>query len=145
MVPERHRLRGLQMGEARHRVGSVLCGAIGQRAHQRGHLPVQPVQRVADPEAKISRHLVVAAAGGVQTLAGFADALGQPRLDVHVDVFEAGVEGEPPGLDFRPDRREAFADRGLIGRCDDAGTRQHGRMRERPPDVLPPKLAVEPD
>jgi len=36
------------------------------------------------------------AAGGV------AGDLAQPRLDVHVDVFERAREFEPPGLDFAP-------------------------------------------
>ncbi len=105
MVAERHRLRGLQMGEAGHRIGGMRGGAVGQRAHQVGKLRIEPVDRVAHPQAEIGRHLVVAAARGVQPLAGLADALGQPRLDVHVDVFERLVEGEAPGLDFRRDRR----------------------------------------
>jgi hypothetical protein len=100
MMAERHRLRGLQMGEAGHRIGGVLGGALGQRAHQVGELRVEAVDRVAHPQAEIGRHLVVAAARGVQPLAGLADALGQPRLDVHVDVFERLGERERAALDL---------------------------------------------
>ena len=105
MMAERHRLRGLQMGEARHRIGGVRGGAIGQRAHHVGDLRRQPVDRIAHPEAEIGRHLVVAAARGVQAPAGLADALGQARLDVHVDVFQRRVEREAAGLDLLRDRR----------------------------------------
>ena len=105
MVAERHRLRGLQMGEAGHRVGGMRRGAVGQRAHHVGDLRRQPVDRVAHPQAEIGGDLVVAAARGVQAPAGLADALGQPRLDVHVDVFERRVEGEASGLDLVRDRR----------------------------------------
>ena len=38
MMAERHRLRGLQMGEAGHRIGGMGGGALGQSAHQVGDL-----------------------------------------------------------------------------------------------------------
>ena len=106
---------------------------------------VEPVDRVAHPQPEIGRHLVVAAARGVQPLAGLADPLGQPRLDVHVDVFERLVEREAPGLDFG-----AIASRPLRIACSSSALmtpdlRQHRGMRERAPDVLPPQLAVEAD
>jgi hypothetical protein len=104
MMAERDGLGGLHMGEAGHRIGGVHRGAIGQGPHQVGELPVQPVDRVADPEAEIGGDLVVARAAGVQPLAGLADARGQPRLDVHVDVFEPDVEREAAGLDLLADR-----------------------------------------
>ena len=80
-------------------------GAIGQRAHHVGDLRRQAVDRVAHPQAEIGRHLVVAAARGVQPAAGLADALGQAGLDVHVDVFQRGIEREAAGLDLVRDRR----------------------------------------
>ena len=52
------------------------------------------VDRVAHPEPEIGRHLVVARARRVQPPGGVADQLLQPRLDVHVDVFERAREGE---------------------------------------------------
>ena len=87
MVPEGDRLRGLQMGEPRHRIGRMGGGAFGQAQHHVGDLPGQPVDRIAHPQAKIRGDLVVAAARGVQALAGLAYALGQTRLDIHMDVF----------------------------------------------------------
>jgi hypothetical protein len=104
MMPERHRLGGLHMREARHRVGGEGGGAAGQHAHQVADLGDHRVRRIAHPQAEIGRHLVVAAARRVQPLAGLADALGQPRLDVHVDIFQPGVEDEVAGRDLLSDR-----------------------------------------
>ncbi len=103
-MPERHRLGGLQMGEARHRIAGMLRRPLRQRQHHVGDLRRQPVDRIAHPQPEIRRHLVVAAARGMQPLAGLADAVGQPRLDVHVDVFQRDIEGEAAGLDFAGDR-----------------------------------------
>ena len=62
------------------------------------------LQLVAQVEAHVEGHLVVAGAGGVQLAADRADALDEPRLDVHVDVFEADLELEVAGLDVGEDR-----------------------------------------
>src|SRR3954453_7481447 len=47
------------------------------------------------------------AAGGVKALAGLADAVGEPGLDVHVDVFEFVDEGEAACFDLGGDGVEA--------------------------------------
>jgi len=44
--------------------------------------------------------LIVARARGVQPPGRGADQLGQPRLDVHVDVLELHPEGEGAGRDL---------------------------------------------
>jgi hypothetical protein len=44
---------------------------------------------IADIEAEVGRHLVVARAGGVQPSGGLADQFFEPALDVHVNVFKA--------------------------------------------------------
>ena len=64
----------------------------------------QAVDRVAHPQAEVGGDLVVAAACGVQAAAGLADAIGEAGLDVHVNVFERGVEREAAGLDLVCDR-----------------------------------------
>ena len=102
VVAEGDGLGGLQVGEAGHRVRGVLRGAGGEGSHDVGDLGVEPVDGVADPKAEVGGDLVVATARGVQALAGLADRLRQPRLYVHVDVFEGLVPGEVPGLDPRP-------------------------------------------
>ena len=103
-MPEGHRLRRLQMREAGHRVRGMRPGPCRQRLHHVGDLRRQSVDRVPHPQPDIRRHLIVAAARGVQTLASLTDPIGQPRLDIHVNVFQRHVEGERPGFNFRRDR-----------------------------------------
>ena len=95
MVAERHRLRGLQMGEARHRIGGML--ARPARASAR----ITSASCADSPSIASRTHRRKSVAtwslrlrAGVQPLAGLADALGQPRLDVHVDVFQRHIERE---------------------------------------------------
>nr|GFD54187.1 hypothetical protein [Tanacetum cinerariifolium] len=74
VMPEGHRLRGLQMGEARHdRVGFALCQAQ-QAFLQTGDLGQDQIDLVTQPQPNVGRDLVVAAATGVQLLAGDTDA-----------------------------------------------------------------------
>ena len=120
-------------------------GAGGQGLHEVGELGIDPVDRIAHPEAEIGRHLVVAAPPGVQAPAGIADALGEAGLDVHVDVFEGLAEREGPRLDLGGDLGEAALDVALVLRGQDADLDQHGGMGERALDVLPPHLAIEAD
>ena len=114
MVAEGDRLGGLQMGEAgHHRVGMALR-LIDQRRLKRGELLVEPVDLVAQPEADIGGDLIVARACRVQPPGGLADQGGEPRLDIHVNILEAGVEGETAALDFRLDGVEAVLDRRAV-------------------------------
>jgi hypothetical protein len=145
VMPERHRLGGLQMGEARHDGGRVFGRAVGQRAHQLAHLAVETVDRVAHPEAEIGRHLVVAAARGVQPAPGLADARDQPGLDIGVDVLERGIEGERPLGDRLGDLGESGADRRLVLGGDDSHRGEHAGMGEAAFDILPPEPLIEPD
>ena len=144
-MAKRHRLRGLQVGEAGHRVGGVGGGSLGQSAHQSGDLCGDSVDRVAHPQPEVGRHLIVAAARGMQALAGFTDALGQPRLDVHVDIFKRGGKREQSGFDFRPYPLQAVAYRHHIRTADHPGLAKHGGMREGTLDVLAPEFPVEAD
>ena len=61
---------------------------------------VEGIERVAHIQAEIQRDLVVARARRVQTAAGGSDQLGQPALDVEVDVLELGREDEASALDL---------------------------------------------
>ena len=100
MVPERHRLRRLEMGEAGHDGARVLPREPDKHGLEPGEVPVRPVDCVAHPEPEVGRHLVVARPRGVQPPRGLADQLLEPRLYVHVDVLERLREGEVPGLDL---------------------------------------------
>ena len=105
MVAERHRLRALHVREARHHVGGMRQRLLGEHLLQPGDLADQLVDRVADPEPEIERDLVVARARGVQPPRRRPDEAGEPRLDVHMDIFQRAIEGEVALLDFATDRR----------------------------------------
>ena len=62
---------------------------------------------VAQIEPHIQGDLIVAAARRVQFAAGAADLLGQPPLDVHVNVFVRRRELELAVVDLALDRRQA--------------------------------------
>ncbi len=99
-MAEGYRLGGLQMREARHDGVGMLLGAIEESGDQAGQRRFRPGKLFLDPEAEIERDLVVARAGGVQPAGGRADQRRQPRLDVHVDVFELARELEIAAFDL---------------------------------------------
>ena len=103
VVAEGDRLGGLQVGVARHDGRGMGLGLTDQRRLQIAQLSVQGVDRLAHPEPEIGRDLVVARARRVQAPGRLADQLLEPRLDVHVDVLERGLELEVAALDFSRD------------------------------------------
>ena len=94
MMPERNRLRGLQMGEARHHGVGVLQRPLHQRMLKRGQRRIGLVDGVADIEPKIGRDLIVARTRGVQPACGWPDQFAEPALDIHVNVLERTLEIE---------------------------------------------------
>ena len=103
VMAERHRLGDLQMGKAGHHRIGMRFGLVEQRRLQVTHRRVDAVDRAAHPEAEIGRDLVVARARGVQPPGGRADQLGEPRLDIEVDVLVLLAEHEPAALDLAAD------------------------------------------
>ncbi len=100
VVAEAHRLRHLQVGEAGHDHVGVLLGEVQQRLLQVGQQLGDQVDLAAQPQPHVGGDLVVAAAAGVQALAGIAHQLGQARLDVQVHVFEVELPVEGAGFDL---------------------------------------------
>ena len=66
MMAERHRLRALQMREARHHGRGVLERLLGERALIVAEQRMDVVDPVAHPQPEVGRDLVVARARGVQ-------------------------------------------------------------------------------
>ena len=77
--------------------------AFSQRLLQFAQLLIQRVDCVANPQAEIERHLIVARARCVQTSGIGSDNFSQTRFDVHVNVFKGARKGESARLDFGAD------------------------------------------
>ena len=88
------------MGEARHDGAGMFARPFHQRALERRQRRIRLVNRVADIEPEIGRHLVVARARGMQPPGRRPDQLGKPAFHVHMDVLQRAAEGEGAGLDF---------------------------------------------
>ncbi|VVT11762.1 conserved hypothetical protein [Erythrobacter sp. EC-HK427] len=145
MMAQRHRLRGLQMGEARHDAARVLLRPRHQRALQSGEALQQRIHRIAHPQAEIGRHLVVAAARRVQTTRCRADQFGEPRFGGHVDVFQIPVFGNPVTRVFVRNLLQPGDDRLRIGVAHDIAGRQHGDMGAACRYILFPQAFIEGD
>ncbi|MOA04207.1 hypothetical protein D3C78_1237510 [compost metagenome] len=145
MVAEAHRLGGLQVGEAGHDDVGVLLGLGQQALLQAGDFAEDHVDLVAQPQADVGGHLVVAATPGVQLLAGDADAVGQTRLDVHVHVFQIDAPVELAGLDLGLDLLQAGDDGVALGGAQHAGLLQHGGVGDGTHDVVAVQALVEVD
>ena len=100
VVREAHRLRDLHVRVARHHGVGVRVGQLDQRALHLRQQRRDAVDLAAQPQPHVGGHLVVARAAGVQPLAGVADQLRQPRLDVQVHVLELELPLEAAGFDL---------------------------------------------
>ena len=145
VVAEGHGLRGLQMGEARHHGRGFAQGLFGERALQIEQRSFQAVDEVADVKPEIGRDLIVSRARRMQAAGDGTDDFGEPRFDVHVNVFERPRENEGSGTDFLLDLREAFRDALRVRARDDALRGQHRDMGLRSLDILGPEPLVEVD
>ena len=120
MMAERHRLRRLEMREARHhRVGMILRPRH-QRALQASEPRLHNIDGVAHPHAKVGRDLILAAARGVQAPRRRANQFGEPRFGHHVNILKVEVHRHAMGFIFGGDRVEPAADRIGIRLVDDA-------------------------
>ena len=100
-------------------------------------------QFVAEIEPQIERDLVVARSRGMELAPRRPDPLGQAALDREMDILVGQREAEAAGIDLALDRVQAGDDFGGLGAAQQAGSRQHPRMRDRPADVMPIEAPVE--
>jgi hypothetical protein len=145
VVPERHRLCGLQVGEAGHDAVGVFRRGSDKRPLQRFQPGVSLVDRVPHPQLEVGRHLIVAAARGVQATGPFADQLGEAALGGHVDVLEVPVLRHPVPLVFGGDPVEPLRDRHRVLARNDAAGAEHRDMSLARRYVLAPECLVEGD
>ena len=145
MVPKGDGLRPLQMGVARHDRVCPAVGLLAQHADQLHQLRPQRRDRIFEIQPNVQRHLIVAAAPGVQPFARVADARGQFAFHKGVDVLGVRVNGQRAGSQIRSDRGQPVAD-GFAVRCrDNALLRQHCGVRHAAGNVLLCHAAVKRD
>ncbi len=143
MVAEGHGLGDLQVGESRHHGVRMALGLCDEFTLQRAQCGDDAIDLAAQPQAQVGGHLVVARAASVQPLAGVADEIGQPLLDVEVHILELEFPRELASFDIRPDLRQATLDRCEIILGDDLRARQHRGMGKRPFDIRKGQAVVE--
>jgi hypothetical protein len=73
---------------------------LGQRALIGTQRSVDPVDRVADPQPKVGRDLIVTRARRMQPTGRRPDQFAEPALDVHMDVLERALELELARFDL---------------------------------------------
>ena len=106
---------------------------------------MKPGITVAACRSRIGRDLVIARPPGVQTLAGVADQLDQPPLDIQVNVFQFDAPLELIAFDFLANLPQSALDIRQIDSADDVALVQHRRVRKRAVDVGKRQPAIEAD
>ena len=85
-------LSALQVGVAGHDSGGILRGLPADDLDELHDVSLQGVAVIPQGQADIQRHLIVAAAAGVQALACIADAGGQGLLHEGMHILGVGVD-----------------------------------------------------
>src|SRR5215216_2172359 len=106
VVGEQYRLGALQVSVTGEHELPVLLRHVHERPHRCEHAAPDLLRRVADEEAEVERHLVIAAASRVQLESDVADQLFEPPLYGGVDILVLQGPGELPRLDLRQNRLE---------------------------------------
>ncbi len=141
-----HRLAGV--GVARQGGLAVRRGQLEQPGADRQQAVGLAQHRVAPPQPEGGDHLVVAAAAGVDLVAGLAEPLAQPVLDRGVAVLVGGIDAEAAGPRLLADRPQLSAQRLELAGVEHADRRQHlgpgGRRQAVPGHQREVELRVAP-
>jgi hypothetical protein len=139
-------LRLLEVRVAGERVLGVALGELEERALRVAGEFIEAVDLVAQEEARSDGHLVVAAAAGVELVAGRADDLDQTRLDETVHVLGPSEFGtlDEPRLGGQPaDLLEPARDLGGLGRREDPSPLQPTGVRRAGTQIRVEQATVE--
>ncbi len=145
MVTECYRLGRLQVGKTGHDGFSFTLGLAQQALLQTGDFAEDQVDFVAQPQTDIGGDLIVAAATGVQLLAGNTDAVGQACFNVHVHVFQIDAPVELASLDLGLDGVQAVNDGIALGVGQYAHLGQHCGVGDGAHDVVAIQALIEGD
>ncbi len=145
MVRQGCRLRFLQVREARHEGVFVLFHQPQEDLQQLPELPVDRPDFIAHIQLHVQRHLVVAAAAGMQFFAGLPHARGQVGFHKAVDVLVFLRDFQLPALHVGKDAVQPAKNLVALLLREDFLLRQHPHMGPAPLDVLLQQAPVEPD
>jgi hypothetical protein len=141
-VAEQHRLRALEVRVEGQDGVAVAPREDDERALHGADAGREDLARLHEVQAQVRRHLVVAAARGVQALAVLADELREAALHRHVDVLVGRERLEGVLVELERDALQALHDALDRGRRQDAGLPEHLRVRDGADDVLGPQAPV---
>ena len=144
-VAEGDGLGPLQVGVARHHRGGVFPGLFADDPDQVRDQPLQADALVPQGEPDVQGDLVVAAAAGVQPLAGVADAGGEGLLHKGVHVLGGGIDLQRAGSQVVRDGGQPAEDGLAVGLRDDALPGQHGGVDAAALHILGDHPLVETD
>jgi len=143
VVPERDRLRPLEVRVARERAVGVAAAQAREDVVEGKGVVGRGKRGFPGPEAKVGRDLVVARARGVQTLAGLAHELHEQALHAHVHVLVRRIEGKLAALRGPVDLPEPPLDGARVRRREQPGADEHARVGEAAQHVVGKERAVE--
>ena len=143
MMREEHGLRMLQMRiSGQDDIGVLLRRGNQNLAKMEIRLHKLLGQSLA-AKARVGRHLVVARAARMETLARLADASRELGLDGHVNVLVVDIERKVAGVDIGADLIKSRTDRLGIILADDPLCREHPGMSLGTRDVLTIQVLVD--
>ena len=143
MVPQRDRLRPLQVRVPRHGIGDVREGEVAERFDEGSGGRGGEVALLTHEHAIEQRHLVVAGTGGVEAPGGRADLVPQKHLDVGMDVLQFGAPLDLARAELLQHAAETRDDRFGVGLGNDSRRPEHARVRDRARDVVLVEATVD--
>ena len=143
MMPERYRLRALQMRIARHDQRFVLLCLIRYRPCKQLDGLYDPVGLFTQIQAQIKRDLIVAAAGGMELLTGFTDTLRQDLLDKRMNILCRRIKIDLTAIQILQDPRQAVDQHLCLRFGYDACRSEHRGMRHAAGNILTVEPFVE--
>ena len=130
MIGQGDRLGSLQVGISRHYRILVLFRQGHKGVHEGGKQFLDFGNFIFQIEPDVHRHLVVTAAGSMKLFAGFTDALGKDRFDIHMDIFRFNGEFHLTGVNVGFDFFQGFDNQLRVHLGNDSLASQHGRVSD---------------
>ena len=131
------------MGETGHQGVSLALGQVQQSALKAAQFRAGGVDLLAQIEAQICCNLVIARAAGMQFFSCFTDQRREPRLDVHMHVFQADRPVKISLLDILFDLLEAAENAVELGVAQYPHLFQHACMSAGTQDIVAVQALVK--